>query len=259
VQTGNREIRKEYKVEAVSPKGYARLGDKSLCEADGHGCPACPHTTIGPITSGSPTVMIGGLPAARVDDAGVTAACCGPSTFVIAAGDPTVLIDGRPAARFGDRTRHCGGVGRIVDGASRSIPAWEVEYAKALKGESDGVAIPVRKGELPERVRPAVQPKPAAAAPTDAAAAHRQAVLAEYRGLYPSYLAAFHKTSERLEVIANAAEAGPDTYRCAYIAWGRIKDGPRKGEPAKDASLDLTFSLQQLEGQLAEMRKLLGQ
>jgi uncharacterized Zn-binding protein involved in type VI secretion len=259
VQAGNREISKEYTVEAVSPRGYARLGDRSLCNADSHGCPACPHVTIGPITSGSPTVMIGGLPAARVGDGGVAAACCGPNTFVIAAGDSTVLIDGRPAARFGDRTQHCGGVGRIADGASRSIPAWEAEYARASKGESDWVAIPIRKGEIPQPVQPAVQPKPADTGSTDAAAQQRQAILEEYRRLYPGYLTAFYKTSEWVEVIANAAEIGPDKYRCAYIAWGRIKDGPRKGEPAKDAALDLTFTLQQLQGQIAGMKKLLGQ
>ena len=77
----------------------------------------CPMVTVlvphvgGPIVGpGAPTVLIGGLPAARIGDALV---CVGPPD-VIATGSMHVLIAGSPAARLGDMTAH-GGV--IVVGA----------------------------------------------------------------------------------------------------------------------------------------------
>lgn len=68
-------------VSCVSPAGYACVGDQSMCPKCSHGCPACPHATVGPITTGSPNVHVRGRPAARVGDTGVAAACCGPNTF----------------------------------------------------------------------------------------------------------------------------------------------------------------------------------
>jgi len=116
VLTENGEVTKTFTVNTVDPVGrYARVSSRARCPADAHGCPACPHETIGPIISGSPTVMIRGLPAARVGDSGIHAACCGPNTFIIETGDSSVLIDGQPAARIGDRTKHCGGAGTITD------------------------------------------------------------------------------------------------------------------------------------------------
>jgi len=75
---------------------------------DMHTCPLvtgpAPHVG-GPITApGCPTVLIGGLPAARVTDMAV---CVGPPD-VIVLGSPTVLIGGMPAARIGDMTAHGG-------------------------------------------------------------------------------------------------------------------------------------------------------
>jgi uncharacterized Zn-binding protein involved in type VI secretion len=71
----------------------------------------CPMVTVlvphvgGPIMApGAPTVLIGGLPAARVGDMCV---CVGPPD-VIALGSFTVLIGGQPAARMGDLTGHGG-------------------------------------------------------------------------------------------------------------------------------------------------------
>ena len=95
---------------------YAAIGDKVTGQPHGHGCPACPHADInGVIVSGSPNVLLGGLPAARKGDTGVHCCCCGPNTFTIEEGDPNVLIDGRPAARLGDKTMHCATApGKIV-------------------------------------------------------------------------------------------------------------------------------------------------
>jgi uncharacterized Zn-binding protein involved in type VI secretion len=73
----------------------------------------CPMVTVlvphvgGPILSpGAPTVLIGGLPAARATDMCV---CVGPPD-VIAMGSTTVLIGGLPAARMGDPTAHGGAI-----------------------------------------------------------------------------------------------------------------------------------------------------
>jgi uncharacterized Zn-binding protein involved in type VI secretion len=52
----------------------------------------------------APTVLIGGLPAARVGD---MAMCVGPPD-TIAKGSATVKIGGLPAARLGDQTMHGG-------------------------------------------------------------------------------------------------------------------------------------------------------
>ena len=104
---------KTFTVAIISNHGFAAVGHLARCLSDSHGCPACSHHTIGPITTGSQTVTIGGLPAARVGDIGTHAVCCGANSFTIAGGDPSVLIDGRPAAMVGSRTDHCGGIGSI--------------------------------------------------------------------------------------------------------------------------------------------------
>ena len=52
------------------------------------------------------TVMIGGLPAARVGD---MFTCVGPPD-VIAMGSMKVMIGGKPAARMGDTTAHGGNI-----------------------------------------------------------------------------------------------------------------------------------------------------
>jgi uncharacterized Zn-binding protein involved in type VI secretion len=79
---------------------------------DLHVCPLFngpqPHIG-GPITGGCPTVLIGGLPAARATD---ICSCAGPPDM-IAKGSTTVFIGGLPAARQFDQTAH-GGV--IVTG-----------------------------------------------------------------------------------------------------------------------------------------------
>jgi uncharacterized Zn-binding protein involved in type VI secretion len=77
---------------------------------DMHVCPLVtvlvPHVG-GPIAGpGAPTVLIGGMPAARVGDMVV---CVGPPD-VIALGSFTVLIGGMPAARLGDMTAHGGAI-----------------------------------------------------------------------------------------------------------------------------------------------------
>ncbi|GAB4445372.1 MAG: PAAR domain-containing protein [Chloroflexi bacterium OHK40] len=81
--------------------------------SDMHTCPMSdgpkPHVGGPILPPGAPTVLIGGLPAARMGD---MATCVGPPDLIIR-GSTTVLIGGKPAARMGDNTAH-GGV--IVGG-----------------------------------------------------------------------------------------------------------------------------------------------
>ena len=82
----------------------ARLTDQHSCPIVTPGFPPIPHVggpIIGPCV---PTVLIGGLPAAKVGDQLV---CVGPPD-TIAKGSSSVMIGGMPAARMGDSTSHGG-------------------------------------------------------------------------------------------------------------------------------------------------------
>jgi len=63
-----------------------------------------PHVGGPILPAGEPTVLIGGLPAARLGDLCV---CAGPPATIVS-GSGTVLIGGKPAARMGDSTSHGG-------------------------------------------------------------------------------------------------------------------------------------------------------
>ncbi|MGE0018569.1 MAG: PAAR domain-containing protein [Draconibacterium sp.] len=79
----------------------ARAGDMHACPmSDG----PKPHVGGPVLPPGCPTVLIGGMPAARVGD---MATCAGPPDTIIK-GSATVLIGGMPAARMGDSTAHGG-------------------------------------------------------------------------------------------------------------------------------------------------------
>jgi uncharacterized Zn-binding protein involved in type VI secretion len=65
-----------------------------------------PHVGGPILPPGEPTVMIGGMPAARVGD---MATCTGPPDTIVQ-GSGTVMIGGMPAARMGDITTHGGSI-----------------------------------------------------------------------------------------------------------------------------------------------------
>jgi uncharacterized Zn-binding protein involved in type VI secretion len=79
----------------------ARVGDM-------HTCPmvtgVVPHVGGPILPPGAPTVLIGGLPAARMGD---MCTCVGPPDPIIL-GSTKVMIKGQPAARMGDSTAHGG-------------------------------------------------------------------------------------------------------------------------------------------------------
>ena len=76
--------------------------------SDMHICPlvsgTVPHVGGPVMPAGCVTVLIGGLPAARLGD---LCTCTGPPDPIVK-GSATVLIGGMPAARMGDSTAHGG-------------------------------------------------------------------------------------------------------------------------------------------------------
>ena len=75
---------------------------------DMHVCPmvsgVVPHVGGPVLPPGCITVLIGGLPAARLGDMLVCAG--GPDTIIL--GSTSVMINGKPAARVADTTAHGG-------------------------------------------------------------------------------------------------------------------------------------------------------
>ena len=81
----------------------ARVGDMHVCPMV---TGLVPHVGGPILPPGCPTVLIGGMPAARMGD---MATCTGPPDSIVK-GSSTVLIGGAPAARMGDMTAHGGNI-----------------------------------------------------------------------------------------------------------------------------------------------------
>lgn len=86
------------------PQPAARISDMHVCPMVTPGVPPIPHVGGPILPPGAVTVLIGGLPAARVGD---MATCVGPPDSIVK-GSMTVLICNMPAARMGDMTAHGG-------------------------------------------------------------------------------------------------------------------------------------------------------
>lgn len=84
----------------------ARLTDMHDCPMQSPAVPPVPHVGGPVVGPGAVTVLIGGLPAARVGD---TLICVGPPDAIVI-GSATVIIAGSPAARVGDTTAHGGSI-----------------------------------------------------------------------------------------------------------------------------------------------------
>jgi hypothetical protein len=82
--------------------------------------------------------------------------------------------------------------------------------------------------------------------------------LLEYRQLYEAYLPVFHSEALYVELRANAADIGKKQgkkqYRCAYGAFSKIPDGPRKGEIYESAHFDRFFTIDELNGLIQPMK-----
>ena len=104
----------------------------------------CPKTTGtvphigGPIVTGSPNVLIGNLPAARIGDSVV---CVGPPDK-ITQGSTGVFINGKGAARLGDATAHGGkitvGNPTVLIGDSAEVPE-AIPYFPASKDKGQSL------------------------------------------------------------------------------------------------------------------------
>ena len=79
----------------------ARVGDMHVCPMV---TGVVPHVGGPILPPGAPTVLIGGMPAARMGDMCV---CTGPPDTIIL-GSTKVMIKGQPAARMGDSCAHGG-------------------------------------------------------------------------------------------------------------------------------------------------------
>ena len=65
--------------------------------------------------------MVNNMPAMRVGDKGIHAACCGPNKWAATMGSGTVFINNKAAHRLGDHDKHCGGVGQMIEGSNDVI------------------------------------------------------------------------------------------------------------------------------------------
>ncbi len=87
------------------------MGQPAARVTDLHVCPMFdgpkPHVGGPILPTGCPTVLIGGLPAARVGD---MATCASAPDTIAPPGATSVLIGGQPAARMGDMTVHGGSI-----------------------------------------------------------------------------------------------------------------------------------------------------
>lgn len=81
----------------------ARVGDMHVCPMV---TGTVPHVGGPVMPPGAPTVMVGGMAAAKLGD---MCTCTGPPDSIIA-GSGTVMIGGSPAARMGDSTAHGGSI-----------------------------------------------------------------------------------------------------------------------------------------------------
>jgi len=81
----------------------SRITDMHLCPMATPGLPPIPHVG-GPVITGAPTVLTGGLPQARISDQCI---CVGPPDLIVS-GSTSVLVCQLPAARIGDMCAHGG-------------------------------------------------------------------------------------------------------------------------------------------------------
>ncbi len=128
-----------------------RSGDKAQASIDAHGCPACPHSAVGPAQSGSNDVLINGRAALRVGDHGIHSNCCGANIWMACVGAQSVYINSRPAHRVNDQTQHCGGVGMLIEGSADVLigeegaaPAQPADLGKKSGPSEDQIIFAIR-------------------------------------------------------------------------------------------------------------------
>lgn len=129
----------------------------------------------GTVLTGSPDVLIGGMPAARVDDGHV---CPIHPGGPVAQGSATVLINNRPAARLGDKLMCVPGA---VPAPGQSAKV-EVKYEPDKLGERE-------KGYGDDANKPKEAPKPQVKAEATLAQAKAEGQVATFAGEHGKLLA----------------------------------------------------------------------
>jgi uncharacterized Zn-binding protein involved in type VI secretion len=67
--------------------------------------------------TGSSNVFVNGRPVVRMCDTGIHIACCATCNWEAVQGSATVRVNGRSVVRVDDTTKHCGGMGKMIDGS----------------------------------------------------------------------------------------------------------------------------------------------
>jgi len=100
----------------------ARLTDFSFCPACCHSCPACCHAVKGPAIQGSVDSYLNGKNILIADGVhqGVHCCCCGPNMWWTMNGSEDSFLNGHAIVRHGDLTRHCGGIGWMIESSDDS-------------------------------------------------------------------------------------------------------------------------------------------
>ncbi len=140
-------------------KPAARLTDMHVCPMVTPGVPPIPHVGGPIIGPGSPTVLIGKLPAAVMGDSCI---CVGPPDAIIL-GSTGVLICNKPAARMGDSTAHGGSIvlgcptvliGETNPGGGAAPPVTVTPVIAALKAvaESLRTTMPEAAAQIEQKV-----------------------------------------------------------------------------------------------------------
>lgn len=133
----------------------ARITDMHTCPMATPGTPPIPHVG-GPVISGAPTVIVAGMPQARISD---QCTCVGPPD-VIVKGSATVLVAGMPAARLGDMTAH----GGVITTGAPNVLIGEAGTGGAVSLSQAMPGAPAAPGAAGEGPPPVDRPAEAAAA-----------------------------------------------------------------------------------------------
>jgi uncharacterized Zn-binding protein involved in type VI secretion len=181
------------------------------------GLPPIPHVGGPVLPAGCPTVLIGGMPAARMGD---TLLCVGPPD-VIAGGDPTVMIGGQMAARMGDVTAHGGSI-------TVGLPTVLIGFPTGAGGKVDPNAVTT------EQYGPGIR--------ITGTAAFRAKMRAELNKINStpaghavlSRIDASGHTTTISEYAGNNSFSGPTDFQAATAKGQPVFDG--SGKPMNDAS-----------------------
>ncbi|WP_394849757.1 PAAR domain-containing protein [Pendulispora brunnea] len=129
-----------------------------------------PVMAAGPILTGNPTVLIGGLPAATAGELGMAIGCCSLSPyFKVFTGSHKVSIGGKRAARMGDVVKYCQPGPKVPEGekapaaptagatAKQSLDTLKETLKEDLKKKRDDKIEEIYKAGIKENSKKALE------------------------------------------------------------------------------------------------------